>query len=274
MPASPLSLRVTDAYRARLAALRLNALRRTGEGWREISIDLLERSYERWLETTTAALTVVQQQGARASDGYLAAFLTTELGVRAAPRGAADEYAGKSRDGRELAEALAPPLLTVKQRLAQDSDDAGAALRAGLARALRVVVLDTAWAPRQALTDLMASDDRVIGWRRVTSGNACGACLGAATGAIRKTDSVPDAHAHCRCTAEPVIRGVREHVARPTGADLFASKTPLEQDQLLGADKAELVRSGVITLPDLVAVSPMATEPGHITEAPLAALRP
>ena len=56
---------------------------------------------------------------------------------------------------------------------------------------------------------------------------------------------------------------------RPTGAEVFAAKSKAEQDEMLGAEAAEKVRSGAIKLSDLVAVSALATAPNFITQAPV-----
>jgi hypothetical protein len=95
--------------------------------------------------------------------------------------------------------------------------------------------------------------------------------MAAATGAIRADDEVLPVHEHCRCTSEPVIRGVREQVQRPTGHDIFESLSTQEQDARLGP-AAELVRTGQASLDDLVTTSPMALVDDRITQAPLKAL--
>lgn len=272
MPRSELALRLTDGYRGRLLGLRQIALRRAASAWQGVALEDLDRSFELWLAAASGALTEVQARSVALSGGYLAAYLSVETGRRIALRHSdTAALVGKSRDGRLLRDALHPAVITVKQRIAEENPP-DVALAAGLARALRTVALDASHAPRAALAESMQAEDQVIGWRRVTAGDACGACLGAATGAIRADDEVLEAHAYCQCGAEPVIARVREHVQRPTGTEIFESKPAEQQNQLLGEEKAELVRSGQVSLPELVAHSPMATEHDHITERPLSAL--
>jgi len=100
--------------------------------------------------------------------------------------------------------------------------------------------------------------------------------MGSATGAIHPVGDMPKVHRHDRCVAEPVIRGVRDRVDRPTGEQLWHRMTPIQQDTVFsnrgGHQKADLIRSGAVALPDLVTPSPLATMPDEITETPLAAL--
>lgn len=276
MPANPASLQITDRYREQLLQIRQRTMLIAAGQWNAMTFEDLNRSYARWLDLIATLVAGAQRYGARLTVAYLAAFIGSELGELVTPPAIdPDVYAGRSRDDRPLVEALTPPLYTVKMALAQRKTPAQASL-AGLNRALRLVASETVAAPRAALADAIKTDRRLVGWRRVTSGNACGACLGAATGAIHKTDVVLDVHDHCRCTAEPVVRGVRERVHRRTGKELFDGMSPSQQDVLFhgrgGADKADLIRSGTVSLEDLVTRSPMQRIPDQITETPLEAL--
>lgn len=271
MPANEAAVRVTDGYRRRLAALRAGAENTSRSLWEQIDPEDLDGTYPRWLEPTVQAVTAAQNRSLTLSAGYLAAFITASTGRRTLPQKIDPaEFVGKSRDGRPLVEALTPPLWTVKLAI-REGKSITEALSAGLNRAQRGIGMDTytpAWA---GLSAVMSSQGGVTGWRRVTSGNACGACLGAATGAIRATDDVPEVHGGCQCTAEPVLSGVRERVPRPTGQDTFNALTPDEQNARFGEEKAELIRGGT-PLSDLVAHSHMETEQNWITEKPLDAV--
>jgi hypothetical protein len=278
MPATERALRVTDAYRAQLLTLRARALRATSATWSTVTLDDLDGSFAAWRQAMTTLLGAGQLQGIRLSDAYLAAFLAAELG-RPEPVQHTDAPAliGRGQDGRPLAAVLTPPLFTIRAALGRGRG-AEPALRAGLSRATLAIDVEILAAPRTALRQGMTREERIIGYRRVTSGNACGACLGAATGAIHPSATALKVHGHCRCTKEPVVRGVRERHRRPTGRQIFDGKTRAEQDAMFagrgGAEKAELIRSRRIGLEELVHPQPMATVPDLITEAPLSALRP
>lgn len=93
-----------------------------------------------------------------------------------------------------------------------------------------------------------------------------------ADGAILADDSSIEVHDNCQCSAEPVIRDVPDDIHRPTGSAMFDELSDEQQDQLLGPDKAHLVRNGDVPFHALVARSPMNAIPDQITEAPLEAL--
>lgn len=269
MPAESRSLIVTDAYRRQLAALRARADQAARRNWARITPDDLDRTFPGWATITAAAIAQLQVSAARLSAGYLAAFLTTELGRPTRPRGTTGEYVAVSRDGRPILEALTPPLFTIKQAIA-DGRDHPTALRLGLARATSIAGEDTLHAARATLDDLTVSEQRVVGWRRVTGGG-CLACLGAATGAIQADSELLETHPGCQCSKEPVVADVEERIPRPTGADIFAAMSDSEQDSRFGL-KAALIRTGQATLADAVQRDAMAVLPDGITEAPLKAL--
>jgi hypothetical protein len=131
-------------------------------------------------------------------------------------------------------------------------------------------------AGRTAMDDMTQADQQIIGWRRVAAANACGVCLGAATGAIQQDAEVLLCHDSCRCIKEPVVRGVRDTVQRPTGTEVFDGLSPADQDALFagtgGAAKADLIRSGQIDLSDLARTVPQTSRPDQLVEAPLSAL--
>jgi len=277
VPASRLALRLTDAYRDRLLRLRDRALGLIANRWRSIELDALDDSYQRWLTSSTTLTSTTQQQSVRLTAAYLGAFIAAELGEPPEPVGVEEgRYAGVGQDGRPMTEILAPGLITVKRAIT-DRRPPQRALQMGLNRATRTIASELLWSSRQALADAMERDERVTGWRRVTSRNPCGACLASATGTILEPAELPRTHPHCRCTAEPVASPTRERFPRLTGRELFDRMTREQQDELFrgrgGAEKAELLRSGAVPLEALIAVSPMATQDDVLTEAPLSALR-
>lgn len=276
MPASRTALALTDAYRDRLLTIRQRAALVVAHGWRNLEPARLEESYAAWLATTQATVEAAKREGVAASDAYLAAYLAAELASEARPRGLDPEPYLEAIGGRPLGRALLTPLLTVKVAL-QQGRPSSEALRLGLARATRIAAVEAMDAPRRALADLMRDEDRIAGWRRVTSRNACGACLALADGVVRDPGDVLETHGHCRCTAEPVVRGVRERIRRPTGREHFDALSHEEQDALFhgrgGAEKAELIRAGAVPFDALIQREHMEATPDEFTEAPLSRLR-
>jgi hypothetical protein len=59
-------------------------------------------------------------------------------------------------------------------------------------------------------------------------------------------------------------------IALPTGQQIFERKTKAEQDEMLGPEAAERVRSGEASLADLVQESPLdSDQDDFITQAPV-----
>lgn len=273
MPATREAVHATDAYRYQLLAIRAQLTRLLIAQWRAVDVVDLNGTYKRWLDAATITLAAAQRHGVQLTTSYLTVFLSAELGKPTTPAVhiVPDLLAGKGMDGRPLDEVLLPALFTVKIAIGQRRTFSEA-LTMGLNRALRTAAVEYEAASRSALDQLLAGDQRVAGWRRVTSGNACGACLAAATGAIQREQTTMPVHAHCRCTKEPVVRGVRERYQRPTGRETFDAMTSGQQDALLGVEKADLIRSGQVPFDRLIAEVPMVHAPDGITEAPLQAL--
>lgn len=69
---------------------------------------------------------------------------------------------------------------------------------------------------------------------------------------------------HAKATPQQ-LRGADN--VRPTGEELFGQLTAAEQNELLGPQVAEAVRTGARTLEDLVQPVPMETEDDFITQA-------
>lgn len=252
MPANPLSFHVTDAYRAQIEGLHQTADAVALAVWNRIDLTDLDGSYS--VGALAANLAALQLQTARASRGYLTAFLTSELGSpnEVPPEGSSASI-GLSRDGRLLAEAFYSPLIAVKATL-KAGGDSGRALDDGLKRLKLMAGLELDHVADLTLLTAIDRDERFDGWQRAVRGT-CGMCLGAATG--------PDGglrfprHPNCKCVSEPRVSGIRHIFKRPTGAEIFDAMTEAEQDASIGPKAAEAVRAG-LPLSSLIASSPQA----------------
>lgn len=278
MPGSAQSAALTDGYRARLAELRRRALLVVTAAW-VLDGARLDDTFLEWLARADRILTAMQETSARLSIVYLAAYVGSELGEPPAPASVDPaDHASVTVDGRPLRAVLLPALFTVRAVLAAGRTFAEAS-DAGRARALRNATVELTAAADGALDAAIEAEPRVGGWRRVTSARPCGACLGAATGRVEPPSAPLLRHPHCACTKEPVVDGVTERVRRPTGAELFRRMPADEQDRLFdgrgGKAKADLVRSGTVSLGALVSHDPQvaAGRPPILTETPLARLR-
>lgn len=270
MPGNARSLDLTDAWRTRQIRLTDATIRAVAAGWRNVRRDDLEPSFRGWLAGAVQTVTFAQREAVRLADAYLAAYLSSELSEAVTPQGLdADAYAGRSRRGNELRNSFAPVLIAVLTALKQRRPDEQA-MFAGLARAVKATRSEVMQASRFALRDLMAADARVTGSRRVTRGT-CGACMALAGERIGKGHMLAS-HPNCHCLTEPIVRGVRETVQRPTGDELWAAMSRAAQNEMFrgrgGEAKADLIRGG-LALAALVARSVGPDGNTQITEAPL-----
>jgi hypothetical protein len=250
------SLQLTSAYRRRLLSLEAGVGVRARSLWPRIE----DFDGTSWPEQIAALVTRAQTESVRASNGYLTALLRTN---RKPGRLTLDtrRYAGVSRDGRPIAEALESALIGTRAALKQGREPR-VALSIGLSRGLRMARFETMQAARDSLLDAVQEDDRFTGWQRSVSGT-CAACM-ALSGT---TGPKFEVHPSCQCVPLPTISGVAK-VALPTGAALFAALSTQEQEAKIGADAAALVRSGEADLNDFVSHSHIETQQDFITQKP------
>lgn len=271
MPRNQRSLQLTDLYARRLKAVvgRVEAL--VSSRW-YLDPEDFDGSYDSWRDVAVQAVSQAQRQNVRLTNGYLAAFLTSESGRRISPPSVdLEKYVGRSRDGRDLREAWSSPVIKAKVAV-KDGRSPEEASDIAKAAALALVGLDTYFGARGPMAEQMRATVQVIGFRRVTVGATCGACLGAASGTVLPKDADFHIHPSCDCVAEPVVKSVPDAAKRRTGEQIFNELSPAEQNARLGDEAAEAVRNGDVSLPDLVGQSPMATEPDFITQKPLSEL--
>lgn len=106
-------------------------------------------------------------------------------------------------------------------------------------------------AASQELTHQMRESRSITGWRWKSRGT-CGACLAMDDGSVLPDSRPLNRHPYCQCVPEPVLRGVKERVKRPTGHDRFNELSEAQQNASLGEKKASLLRTGAIAWTDLV----------------------
>jgi hypothetical protein len=257
MPANQKSLRLVDAYRSRLLALSDRVETTARELWPRIE----DLDGTTWPEQMASVVTRAQTEGVRLTAGYLAAYLRSESGRGTVPAIDSARYAGVSRDGRPLAEALRSPIIGVLSSLKQgDSPDKALAL--GLVRARRSVAFEAVQTPREALLDAIEEHPRIEGFQRQVAGT-CGACM-----ALSGEPNM-EVHPGCQCLPVPKVSGVATAIAIPTGTQLFRSLSTQQQDAAVGSQAAELIREGDADLKDFVAHSRQEERDDHITQRPV-----
>ena len=255
------SLKLTDSYRTRLLWIGERAEALARHTWPTIE----ELDATDWPERTAASLSVAQTQAVRITAGYLAAFARSEGAFGTVPAIDSSKYAGVSRDGRPLTEALQSPRIAVLTAL-KKGDPPNKALRLGLVKALRTVKFEVVQAGRDALRDGIDADLRFDGFGRSVAGT-CAACM-ALSG--EQNDEV---HPGCQCVAQPFVKGAPDRFPLPSGAALFGGLSKPEQDSAIGPEAAELVREGDADLKDFVQHNKTAELPDDfITQRPVEAV--
>jgi hypothetical protein len=267
MPAAESSLRITEAYRARLFGLRSQLERRAELLWPTIEgLDDFT-----WTNKAAAATQNAQREAVALTGAYLSAFLSSEVGTRTrGPILDTRRYSGLSRDGRPLRDALRSPMIGVRFKLKEGATPEEA-LAYGLNRAKRMVSVDYDHAHRTALLDGLAADERFQGWQRAVTGT-CGACAGdIAVEVSTNLPSIPlQVHPNCQCVTQPVVTGVPQTITLPTGTEIFNAKSTREQDEMVGPKAAAAVRAGSVGLEELVERSPLdSDQDDFITQKPL-----
>lgn len=210
-------------------------------------------------------VTQAQVEGVRLTAGYLTAYLAAETGKRGQTLQISQiGYAGQSRTGKPLAEALRSPILGTLGFLKGDSEAYRRALEYGLNRGVRLVRFEAMQTPRDALIETVKTDDRFSDFQRVVAGT-CAACE-ALSG-----EGGPhfEIHPNCECVPQPVVRGVSDRYPILSGTTLFMQKPQAEQDAAVGSEAAALIREGKAHLKDFIGHSKQEHRPDYLTQRPV-----
>jgi hypothetical protein len=268
MPANPRSLRITDLYGRRLKAVeaRVKNTARAAWGFQQGDFDA---AYEQWLPLASIAVTEGQRENLRLTAGYLSAYLTSETGRFTRPP-AIDPapWVGSSQNGRPFRDAYRDTVVDAKVAISEGKTVEEAS-NIALKTALTMVSLDTYEAARGPFHEVLPSISAVIGFRRVSNGETCAACLGLEDGTVLPSEDTFEIHPGCDCVGEPVIGDLPERVSRPTGTEKFRELPPEIQNESIGIKAAEAVRNGDVTLSELVQTYRTETGPDFITQRPL-----
>lgn len=116
-----------------------------------------------------------------------------------------------SIDPDEIADLRGVPAATVYARPGVDARTAvkegkplQEAMGLGQLRARMLAESDVALAQRASATRAMSADPRIVGYRRVLTGESCAFCATASVQRYR-TDQLLPLHAHCDCSVAPII---------------------------------------------------------------------
>lgn len=105
--------------------------------------------------------------------------------------------------GTEPAEVYTRPVIHARAAVSEGASLVEA-LAAGAARAGQLALTDVILAQRAGATAAMRADRRIVGYRRVLSGQSCALCATASTQRYRVGDLLP-IHDRCDCGVAPII---------------------------------------------------------------------
>lgn len=268
MSATRQSIRMTVAYQERVRVLG-EIVQADVEQVVNARLDDLDLSGSFEAAVDSAALIVAAGQ-ARAADialGYFRSLSQLELGEPLEIVEPLRSNVGQTGDGRSIVEAMVASRARMLEAIG-----VGKAVE----EAMKIAAIEVARIGRYEVPDAASRElanqgrtvEPVTGWRSVARGT-CGACLARDDGAVKSLDGVmPPYHPSCNCVPE-LNFDVPDRVQRPSGRDRFESLDPPGQDGLLGADRARLLRAGLIAWGDLVQINRFEEWTPVVTERPL-----
>lgn len=197
--------KLTDVHRAAQVRIGVDAVRLVVQTFPLLDPGDIDGSFRRWLDVTAP---IVQRQRARSAQlaaGYVTAYRAIELGLDVEPF---TVPAFTPAPAEQLATSL---LVTgpyaLRRRLAR-GDAITKAIDMTMASSSGAGMRLALEGGRRTILDSVRSDDRAVGYERITSGRGCDFCsMLAGRGAVYGEESADfAAHDHCTCSAAPVYR--------------------------------------------------------------------
>lgn len=196
MPAPDL-VGLLDRYHRALLGIRDTSGLLIGRAWDRLA-GLDDAAAERFT-TSAAQIDIAARARAGAlTDAYLARTVA-QLGDLRGPLGI--DLAGL-RNGVDVATVMHRSIVTART-LVSDGTAPLQALLAGKARATSTAETDVMLAQRTA-ADQWAASGRIVGYRRVLTGQSCVLCA-SASGQRYHTDNLMPIHNRCDCAVSPII---------------------------------------------------------------------
>ena len=229
----------------------------------------MQEAMNAFVRDAALAVTLGQRLSVEMTLGYLLALSRLELGNALELQPSREGNAGFTADGRDIADALGAVRARFFKNLNEGKPLEAATTSVALAAA-RTAAFEVMDASTLEMEHQLGELDVVRGWRSRSRGT-CGACLARDDGAVRGFKSAktrPPYHPGCHCIAEPAF-DVEDKVERRTGRQRFEALSEEEQDAALGADKAKLLRGGLVSWDHLIAVNTFKEWTPVLTEASL-----
>lgn len=211
MAATLAGSRLTEAHRLAQASLGARVTRDLLLLWGLVDPNQLDATVPQWLEAALALIQVRRIESTRMAASYLQTFRLVEaplappfapvLGARLDPLAAATSMRVTGPISVKRAMVAGKPLAEAAEQAAVNT------ARAGMRHVLE--------GGRSTIVETVIADPSVDGFRRVTSGDACGFCAALARrGAVYSARTARfAAHDGCSCSAEPAYGGPGVRVA-------------------------------------------------------------
>lgn len=260
---------LTEAHRVQQLALSARAAARASQLWAGLDAENIDASMPAWLARNLVSLREYHEQSVDAAAAYVPAYRRAEVGRNFGTVERPDF------DRSEMAQALILAGPARVKILTQKGATATKAHSEALRKYMGIVRRQTMAGGRQLIDQTTESDQRAIGWRRVTDGKPCAFCAmlasrgpvyrSAATagtdgGGLLDNKSGLRYHGHCGCTAEIV----------------YGEWKPSERDQGFIAQYQEAARAATAEgLPRTEAsVLPRMRAAGNFRDSPLSRKTP
>lgn len=273
MPANPHTLALEQLYLRDQRALQLRIAQAVERQWAGVDPGALDVSLRRFAAAGAALIALGQRTAQVASAAYVRTVVQLEVEDSLPALGTAPGVAGRTVDGRPVADALGVVAPVVFLAL-RGGRSVSQALRYGQAAAARTAVTQVGDAGRQEVAwQGRQSGGRLSGWAWVVDrAGGCAACLASANNDTHDWDERMESHPWCSCTRAPVVDGAADDAPRPTGEEIYAAMDPQQQADTFhsaGDAKAALVADGTVDLSDLVQRNEYHAWRDTLTERPL-----
>jgi len=222
----------TLQYQQMLARLRASASTYVANRWDSLG-HYDEADVAPFVAQVVPIIGAAQRQAVALTDGYLARMTgRSPIGLDIATlTGAA------VRAGTDPSTVYGRPFVNVWTAL-KNGELWATAVEAGRARALDTATMDVALSTRAAARAVGQEDDRIVGFQRVTDGDACEFCDLVSDQRYTTEDLMP-LHNNCGCTVEPILSSERHRFTGNLANDL---SIPVTRDGVTAAvrDHGEL----------------------------------
>ncbi|MET0521485.1 MAG: hypothetical protein ABW156_05840 [Jiangellaceae bacterium] len=233
---------IAERHTARQVALARETSLRLRELWTLVEPARIAGSWARLLPSVTAALSTSQATAAAAAGVYVDDVLDASgVTVSSAGRINPASFAGIASDGRPLASLMSRPAITALEQI-KGGATTGQALASGRYMLDLITRTQVADAGRVAVGTAVAARPQVTGYVRMIVGKTCSRCLILA-GRRYRWNAGFNRHPRCDCRHVPFAEDVPGDIQTNPKA-YFDSLDRAGQDELLGKDGAEAVRSG------------------------------